>query len=104
MGESGKVKHDFIISSLLLFAFGGTLTAHEIPTHQNITRVAVQFLQQENTRFACTTALNDLLQIGTVKEDDPYDFLTFFPLGRFFFHFLDKLDNEGNQSTCSSSQ
>lgn len=69
-------------------------SAHEIPTHLNITRTAVDFLVAEDERFACSADnLKENLLIGTAAEDD-------WP--RFMFHFTPRLNAGIYTATCSS--
>ena len=44
--------------------------AHAVPTHQNITAAAVEYLKQLDDRVACATNVNQLLQVGTAAEDE----------------------------------
>ena len=69
--------------------------AHEIPTHRNISHVAVDFLKSQDTRFSCSASLDPNIQIGTAAEDD-------WP--RFMFHFFPALNAGVFHSTCSSPQ
>lgn len=67
--------------------------AHGIGTHSNITQAAVGYVSKLDQRLACSKRLNDLLQIGTVAEDDT---------PRFMFHFYPRLNDGKTISTCSS--
>jgi hypothetical protein len=65
--------------------------SHAVPTHQNITASAVEYLKQIDSRTACSTNLNQLLQVGTAAEDEGT---------RPVFHFTPALSASG--SSCSS--
>jgi len=80
-------------ATICILLIGTTAFAHEIPTHKNITRVAVEYLQAKEPRFACATGLNSALQVGTAAEDD-------WP--RFMFHFTPALNSGIYTATCSS--
>ena len=45
--------HLLAVCALVALPFAGRARAHEIPTHLNITRVAVDFLVAVDDRFAC---------------------------------------------------
>jgi hypothetical protein len=80
-----------LVSTLLVV---GGARAHEIPTHLNITRVAVDFLVAKDDRFACSADnLKSNLEIGTAAEDD-------WP--RFMFHFTPALNAGIYHGSCSS--
>ena len=82
--------HVFIGVGAVLFASSHAF-AHAIPTHQNITRAAVEYLRSKAPEFGC---FNDsLVQIGTEHEDD-------WP--RFMFHFYPALNDRSYIATCSS--
>jgi hypothetical protein len=68
-----------------------TVKAHAVSTHKNITSAAVSYLGQLDERAKCSTNLNQLLQVGTVAEDDN---------PRPVFHFTPALS--ASSSTCSS--
>jgi hypothetical protein len=77
-----------------ILVFGPVAAAHEIPTHLNITRVAVDFLVSQDERFACSAdSLKSNLLIGTAAEDN-------WP--RFMFHFTPRLDAGIYHSSCAS--
>ncbi|MCA9324998.1 hypothetical protein KDA23_02955 [Candidatus Saccharibacteria bacterium] len=65
--------------------------AHAVPTHQNITKAAVEYLQQLDDRAVCLSNLEQLLQVGTAAEDEGT---------RPVFHFTPALSAAG--SSCSS--
>ncbi len=65
--------------------------AHAVPTHQNITAAAVEYLKQLDDRVACATNVNQLLQVGTAAEDEG---------SRPVFHFTPALT--ASSSSCSS--
>jgi hypothetical protein len=67
--------------------------AHAVPTHQNITEAAVEYLRKIDDRAVCATNLNQLLQVGTAAEDRDV---------RPVFHFTPALS--ALSSTCSSIQ
>ena len=69
--------------------------SHEIPTHENITRVAVDYFRRIPLFFCASDNLNSLLQVGTVDEDR-------YP--RWVFHFLPALSLRWIRSTCSSEE
>jgi hypothetical protein len=78
----------------IVMGFSRTALAHEIPTHLNITRVAVDFLAAQDDRFACAVDnLKSNLLIGTAAEDD-------WP--RFMFHFTPRLNAGIYTASCSS--
>jgi len=80
-----------VATALLLFLQTPGVEAHSVPTHQNITRAAVEYLRSNAPEFAC---FNDsLVQIGTEHEDD---------IPRMMFHFYPALDGTVFSSTCSS--
>jgi hypothetical protein len=79
--------------ALMLLA-ARSAAAHEVPTHVNITRVAVDFLVAQDDRFACSADnLKSNLEIGTAAEDN-------WP--RFMFHFTPRLNAGIYTATCSS--
>ncbi|WP_395402142.1 hypothetical protein ACHMW6_28900 [Pseudoduganella sp. UC29_106] len=79
--------------SILLLIVVPHLMAHEVPTHANITRAAVNYLSQIDNRALCSSKINDLLQIGTAAEDDRK---------RPIFHFTPALSIAS--ASCSSIQ
>lgn len=84
-----------LVLGLCFLATEGAATAHSVPTHRNITRVAVDYLSRVDDRFACVSGLNDLLQVGTAAEDDT---------PRFMFHFYPALSDGRYVASCSSRQ
>src|SRR5437867_4391136 len=88
-------------AAITLLLIAQSATAHEIPTHQNITRIAVDYLRAQSAKFACAANLNANLQVGTEHEDDNFGLLLL-PLGRYYFHFLPLLNGGGNLADCAS--
>ena len=84
-----------VLSLVMAGAAVSTVRAHAVPTHANITRASVDFLREVDGRFACSSKLNDLLQIGTAAEDDT---------PRFMFHFNPNLNDSGYFGSCNSTQ
>jgi hypothetical protein len=68
-----------------------TLYSHSVPTHQQITAAAVQYVQQQDARFSSLTATQ--LQIGTADED---------AIPRYMFHFFPMLNTILFNATCRS--
>ena len=88
--------HLLAVCALVALPFAGRARAHEIPTHLNITRVAVDFLVAEDDRFACSADnLKSNLEIGTAAED---------AWPRFMFHFTPRLNAGIFTGSCSSLQ
>ena len=86
------------VACLILLGFGlisVSAVAHEIPTHQNISHVGVDYLKSQDSRFACAASLDPNIQIGTAAEDN-------WP--RFMFHFFPALNAGIYTSTCASPQ
>lgn len=93
-----------MISCSLLFGFVMDSSGHAVPTHQNITRHAVEYVRTKVTELSC---LDDAqLQIGTEHEDDS---------PKYMFHFNPALNGVVNShlienntravtSTCTSSK
>jgi hypothetical protein len=65
--------------------------AHEVSTHANITRRAIEYLAQQKPALAGVKLLADDLVFGSVHEDDT---------PRFFFHFLPGLAT--TTASCNS--
>jgi hypothetical protein len=84
-----------IVSLLIACAMVSKIDAHAVPTHAHITRAAVDFLRKVDGRFACSSTLNDLLQVGTAAEDDT---------PRFMFHFNPNLNDSGYFGSCNSTE
>lgn len=83
------VRFGLLVATLValpMIAFG-----HAVPTHQNITAAAVEYLKQLDNRATCAANLNQLLQVGTAAEDEG---------SRPVFHFTPALS--ASSSTCSS--
>ena len=75
-----------------ILAYAPTLALpHAVPTHQNITRAAVDYLAKLDEKATCSSNLNQLLQVGTAAEDDGT---------RPVFHFTPALT--ASNSSCSS--
>lgn len=83
------------IAALSMVLITGAARAHEIPTHQNISHVGVDYLKAQDSRFACAANLEPDIEIGTAAEDN-------WP--RFMFHFFPALNAGVFHSTCSSPQ
>jgi len=67
------------------------LESHSVPTHQQITAAAVQYVRQQDPRFS---ALSDAqLQIGTADED---------AIPRYMFHFSPMLNTILFHASCRS--
>src|SRR4051812_49183360 len=71
---------------------------HSVPTHQQITTAAVQYLKQQDPRFSSLT--DTQLQIGTVCEDAGAACSD--SNHRFVFHFFPMLDTTIAHTTCRS--
>lgn len=87
-----------VIVLVFCLLFTGVFTknnsyGHGVETHSNITEAAVEYVSKLDQRLACSSRLNDRLQIGTVHEDD---------IPRFMFHFFPRLNDGKFISTCSS--
>jgi hypothetical protein len=81
----------FNLLGAVLLASPIAALAHAVPTHQNITAAAVEYLKQIDSRAACSSNLNQLLQVGTAAEDEG---------SRPVFHFTPALS--ASSSSCSS--
>jgi len=91
--------------SLSLLLLAGFLSAHEQPTHLNLTAQALNYLQSsEPVRFGLmqkSGAIYSLLADGSWNEDA---FFNGFPgyLGRFYFHFFPSLHDLRQSANCTS--
>lgn len=81
------------LSFAWMSAAASVANSHQIPTHRNITRVAVEYLKELEPASTCKN-LDSALQVGTAAEDERPKFL---------FHFLPRLTDRFT-ATCSSLQ
>jgi hypothetical protein len=70
-----------------------TLSSHEVDVHVAITNRAIDYLVQVRPELsACAPVLKQHIGLGVIDEDAYYaPRLSYYPLGRFFFHFLPQL-------------
>lgn len=82
-----------LLTMIIVLCMPSVVYPHSVPTHRNITREAVAYLQRVDRRFACALTLEEKLQIGTAGED--YGL-------RPLFHFYPQLNRGAFFASCSS--
>jgi hypothetical protein len=94
---------------VIVLAAGWDTSAHEISTHRKLTQAAIDYLiSTDGPKFECGAKKLEKLLAGAEAEDDFFrPKATFFPLGRFYFHFYGAsgpLSGLGQHATCTSPE